>query len=36
MILIKNVILFEEYIDIIGSEDATTCHIVILRHTGMY
>ena len=36
MLLIKNIILFEEYVDIVGSEDATTCHIVILSHTGMY
>ena len=24
----------EDNIDVIGSEDATTCHIGILRHTG--
>ena len=25
---------FLENITILGSEDATTCHIVVLRHTG--
>ena len=25
-----------DVIEVMGSEDATTCHVAVLRHTGMY
>ena len=35
-ILVFLFLCFSECIQVLGTDDATTCHIVILKHTGNY